>query len=210
MSRDPIVFVVDDDAAARQSLAMLLGSMGIEVATFDSGEALLAAAPFDETRHSCLLLDVRMPGMSGMAVLEQLHRQGIRIPTVVISGYGDIPMAVRAMKLGAVDFIAKPIDQQAILDLVQGLLRQPPTPATALPNAETLERWHLLTPREREVFQAVAAGRSNKTIAKELGLSVRTVEIHRARLMRKLGAHGLADLVLLGVQLRSHWRDGPD
>lgn len=210
MSDDPVVYIVDDDADVRQSLEMLLDSVGIEAASYCSGDALLEANPFDATRQACLLLDVRMPGMSGMTVLERLHTAGIRIPTVMITGYGDIPMAVRAMKLGAVDFITKPVNHQALLDLIQNLLRQAPAPAAEVPDSEAVERWRTLTPRERQVFQAVAAGRSNKNIAFEMGLSVRTVEAHRARVMRKLMARSVADLVLLAVQLRSHRDDRED
>ncbi len=202
MTGDPTVFIVDDDADVRDSLEMLLDSVGIRTLTFPSGDALLAADPFDQASHACLLLDVRMPGLSGMAVLEHLHGRGVRIPTVMITGYGDIPMAVRAMKLGAVDFITKPVNHQALLDLIQKLLRRMPVPSAELPDAEMVDRWRTLTPREREVFWAVAGGNSNKTVAFELGLSVRTVEAHRARVMRKLRVRNLADLVLLAVQLR--------
>jgi len=205
---DTLVLVVDDDADVRDSLRMLLESVGVEVLTYPSADALLAADPFADPRPKCLLLDVRMPGMSGMALLEHLHTTGNEIPTVMVTGYGDIPMAVRAMKLGAVDFVTKPVNHQALLDLIQNTLRRMPTQRSEAPSPETLERWRSLTPREQDVFHGITAGRSNKSVAFDLGLSVRTVEAHRARMMRKLGARNLADLVLLAVRLRVRPREG--
>lgn len=200
------VIVVDDDQDTRDSLRLLLESVDLDVRTFASADELLAAEPFDDHRRVCLVLDVRLPGMNGMALLEHLHGTGKTVPTVMMTGYGDIPMAVTAMKLGAVDFVAKPVNYRVLLDLVLGVLRRLPPENAELPTTETLALWRKLTPREQDVFQGVTAGRSNKAVAFDLGLSVRTVEAHRARLMRKLGAQNLADLVLLAVELRGRRR----
>lgn len=201
-----LVIVVDDDDHERDSLRLLLESVGLTVLTFPNATALLAADPFESHERVCLISDVRLPGMSGMALLERLHEAGKTVPTVMMSGYGDVQTAVRAMKLGAVDFVAKPVDGQVLLDLVQGMLRRLPAERAEPPATEILDLWRTLTPREQDVFRGVTAGRSNKAVAFDLGLSVRTVEAHRARMMRKLGARNLADLVLLAVALRGRHR----
>ncbi len=192
--RSGTVYVVDDDYDVRESLCMLLRSLGMRAAAFASaGEFLGAAGPDPE---GCLVADVRMPGMSGLELQQELARRGIPLPVIVITGHGDVPTAVTAMKGGAVDFLQKPFSDQALLDRVHGALRLYAAGRARRALAEELSaRLAGLTPREREVLQRVAAGKPNKIIARELGLSTRTVEIHRARVMKKMRARSLADLV---------------
>jgi len=204
VSATPLVYVVDDDEDVRDSLRMLLESVGVEVSTFPSADAFLEQVDSVRGRPCCLLLDVRMPGMSGMALLERLERSRLQLPTIIITGHGDIPMAVRAMKLGALDFLSKPFNHQELLDLVQEALRRPsaPAPPDLLAEEDLAERWQSLTAREQEIFWAIVGGAANKVIAYDLGISIRTVEAHRARIMKKMRVRKLADLVLLSVQLQ--------
>lgn len=203
MSPSALVYVVDDNPDIRDSIAMLLSTVGIEVTTFASADELLSAFPGEETgRPSCLLLDVRMPGMSGMTLLERFKAEHVRLPTIMITGHGDIDMAVRAMKLGAVDFLTKPFNGQRLLDLVQETLRKAAEPAASARSTEAAgELIQVLTPREREVFDRIVSGDSNKAIAFDLGVSIRTVETHRARIMQKLGAESVVDLVRLALSV---------
>ncbi len=196
MSACPVVYVVDDNAEVRESIGMLLETVGLETIGFASADAFLDRfAPRDD-QPACLLLDVRMPGMSGMALLERLQADKVSLPTILITGHGDIDMAVRAMKLGAVDFLTKPFNAQRLLDLVQDAVRERRLrPAPGMERGEALSRLQTLTPREREVFDLLVAGTSNKAIAINLGVSIRTVETHRAHIMRKLNAQHLVDLV---------------
>ena len=202
MSTAPLVHVVDDDPDVRASLAMLLGSVAMDVQTYESARDFLAGFTDAGDRPTILLLDVRMPGMSGMALLERLRAEHPSLPIILITGHGDIDMAVRAMKLGAKDFLTKPITSQSLLDRIQDVLRQA---ASASPESDAeaaAARLETLTPREREVFDRVVSGESNKVIAVELGISIRTVESHRASIMEKLGAKTLVDLVLLSASLK--------
>lgn len=203
MTPKPLVYVVDDDADVRDSLHLLLESVGIEVEAFGSADAFLERGDMEQDRACCLLLDVRMPGMGGISLLEHLRRHKALLPTVVITGHGDIPMAVRAMKLGAVDFISKPYNHQVLLDLVQETLSRTPAKAVVerVSEEELIERWRNLTEREQEVFWNVVRGAANKVIAVDLGISIRTVEAHRARIMKKMQVRKLADLVLQSVRL---------
>jgi two-component system response regulator FixJ len=188
------VFVVDDDYDVRASLALLLRSVGIEARCFDSAEALLSALAPESA--GCVVADVRMPGMSGMELQQELERRGLALPFIFITGHADVPMAVAAMKAGALDFLEKPFSDQALLDRVQAALRlDAARRRERAAHAAVRERLAALTPREREVMERVVAGKPNKIVARELGLSTRTVEIHRARLMEKLGARSLAELV---------------
>jgi two-component system, LuxR family, response regulator FixJ len=211
MNTAPIAYIVDDDPALRDALSLLLESVEIESRAFARAEDLLQSGLLHSPRPACLLADVRMPGISGIALLERLREDGIRIPTILITGYGDIPMAVRAMKLGAIDFITKPVNHQALIDLVQDTLRENSvTPGTAADDDEAddlLRRFNELTPRQQQVFRSITAGQSNKSVADELGISVRTAEFHRARIMKKMSAHNLADLTLARVTIES--RLGP-
>jgi two-component system response regulator FixJ len=203
MSKPPVVHVVDDDAAVRESLAELLRSVGMEVRTYPSGDAFLARLQDEGERPRSVLLDVRMPGTGGMAVLARLRAERPDLPVIMITGHGDIEMAVRAMKLGAKDFITKPVAAQVLLDRLQEVLSQAVDQAAeTLATEEAAARFAALTSRERDVFDRVVSGASNKAIAIDLGISVRTVETHRASLMEKLDAKTLVDLVLLSVTLK--------
>lgn len=195
--------VVDDHPEVRNALKLLLHSVRIDAEAYGSADEFLAAFSPDSDPPALVLLDVRMPGMSGMALLEQLRTQCPALPVIMITGHGDIDMAVRAMKLGATDFITKPFSAQALLDRIQDVLRR----AAEAEGAETAvsaatSRLEYLSAREREVFDRIVAGQSNKAIAINLGISVRTVESHRARVMDKLQAKSLVDLVLLSVEDR--------
>jgi len=193
MPENEWIHVVDDDAAVRDSLQVLLETSGYSVRTYSSGSALLDDPP----QSGCVLLDVRMPDLDGIAVLERLRAQGVSVPVIMITGHGDVSLAVRAMKAGAVDFIEKPFDQNAILESIRtALASAAPAPVT---KPEAVERLGQLTPREREVLHGLIAGLPNKAIALELGISPRTVEIHRARVMEKTGARNLPELVRLGI-----------
>jgi len=188
------VFIVDDDEAVRDSLQWLMRSVGLPSRTFRSASAFLAE--YDRTAPGCLLLDIRMPGMSGLELQERLIHDGITLPLLFITGHGDVPMAVRALKAGALDFIEKPFNDQELLDRVQRALardqEQRVEAAQALAARERLAR---LTPREREVLDRVVAGTLNKVMADELGVSQKTIEAHRAKVMQKLEARSVSDLV---------------
>jgi FixJ family two-component response regulator len=188
------VFVVDDDYDVRASIALLLRSVGVEARCFDSAETLLAA--LDGGSAGCVVTDVRMPGMSGLELQQELARRGLALPLIMITGHADVPMAVAAMKAGALDFLEKPFGDQQLIDRVQAALRLDAARREERgAEAAVRERLAGLTPREREVMEHVIAGKPNKIIARELDLSTRTVEIHRARVMEKLGARSLAELV---------------
>jgi two-component system, LuxR family, response regulator FixJ len=188
------VFVVDDDRAVRESLALLVQSVGLEVETFaGAGEFLDAYRP---DRRGCLITDIRMPGMSGLELQERLTENGYHIPVIVLTGFGDVPAAVRALKGGAVDFVEKPFNPQALLDLVQqALVRDTELREQAAREADLAERMALLTPREREIMALVVAGKANKVIAIDLSISERTVELHRGRIMKKMQARSVAELM---------------
>lgn len=204
MTAKPIVYVVDDNRELRQSLSMLLDTVGLEVLSYASAYEFLGDSHRDHNRPACLLLDVRMPGMSGIALLERLQADKVSIPTIVITGHGDIEMAVRAMKLGAVDFLTKPFNAQRLLDLVQDALREgQENPAPDIDGGEAALRLQKLTEREREVFDCLVRGAANKAVAADLGVSTRTVETHRANIMRKLNAKNLVDLVRLSMSSKS-------
>ncbi|MEO2168581.1 MAG: response regulator transcription factor [bacterium] len=194
MSAEPTVFVVDDDSAMRDSLRWLLESVDFAVLAFESAPDFLKH--YDRQRPSCLILDVRMPGMSGLDLQDELLRRGINIPMIMISAHGDVPVAVRALKSGAIDFIEKPFSEQLLLDRVrQALASDERASREGKVNDEIAERVKELTPREKEVMDLVVKGRPNKAIAAHLGLSQKTVEIHRARVMAKMKAGSLAELV---------------
>jgi len=193
---EPTVFVVDDDAAVRQSFEWLVGSVGLRTETFESARAFLKA--YDPARPGCLVLDVRMPGMSGLELQERLLAEGITLPIIMVSGYGDVPTAVRVMKQGAVDFVEKPFSDQAMLDRIQASIeRDQRTREADAERAGARDSRASLTRRETEVMESVIAGRSNKEIARALAISPKTVEVHRANVMKKMRADSLADLVRL-------------
>jgi two-component system response regulator FixJ len=195
------VFIVDDDPNVREGLAALLAAKRYNVETFASAEEFLALR---SGRSGCLVADVRMPGMSGLELQRELVRRGQPIPTVIITGHGDVPLAVAALKAGAVDFLEKPFDSDALLASVEEALRRAGRrPETGFDYAEIAARAAELSAREREVMDLVVAGHPNKVIAHRLGIAIRTVEIHRARVMEKLGARNLSELVRMAILLES-------
>ncbi|HEX9803100.1 MAG TPA: response regulator transcription factor [Gammaproteobacteria bacterium] len=194
MSGKSTVFIVDDDEAVRDSLSWLMQSVGLSTETFPSADAFLQG--FGEDRPGCLLLDIRMPGISGLELQSLLRERGFRLPLVVISGHADVPMAVRALKAGAFDFIEKPFNDQLLLDTVQRAIEHDRQQRESHARVDVWRRrLDTLTPREREVLQLVVGGASNKQISSELGVSMKTVEAHRARVMDKLQADSLSELV---------------
>ena len=190
----PTVFVVDDDPAIRFAMQALMESIGLKHEILASGDEFLENV--SDQRSGCLVLDIRMPGLGGLELQEELIRRGNTLPIIFITGHGDVPMAVDAMQKGAVDFIQKPFRDQDLLDRVrEALATDEEQRKTQQEHAEVAERLARLTNREREVFDLVVTGKPNKVIAYELGVSQRTVEIHRARVMEKMSAKSLADLV---------------
>ena len=198
MNNKPTVFVVDDDQAMRNSLKWLIESVAMQVETFDSADAFIRS--YYPGRSGCLLLDVRMPGMSGLELQEYLTEQRVSIPVIIITGHGDVPMAIRAMKAGAVDFIEKPFNDELLLESIRhALLKDEEQRDKQRQRAEIATRLARLTPREHEVMAMVTGGKANKEIAANLGVSAKTVEAHRARVMEKMQAHSLADLVRMAM-----------
>lgn len=201
MEQPPTVYVVDDDHAVRESLQWLIESVGLPVETFDSAKAFLTRCETGPVR-GCLVVDVRLPGVSGLDLQDQLRERGLYLPTIVITGHGDVPVAVRAMKAGALDFIEKPFSDQTLLDRIREAMDKDEQLHALRARCDVLvERYDRLTNREREVMQLVVAGRLNKQIAAELGLSHKTIEVHRAHVMDKMQADSLADLVRMAVVL---------
>lgn len=189
----PVVYVVDDDPAVRKSVAFLVGILDVEVVALDTAEAFLGA--YRAGRPSCLILDVRMPGMSGIELQEQLRREATDIPIIFVSGHGDIPMTVRAMRGGAVTFLTKPYSDQDLLDQVQKALHGDRLRQQERREEATLQaRYDLLTLREQEVLALIVQGSTNKHVAQALDISVKTVETHRARVMDKMRVQNLAEL----------------
>jgi FixJ family two-component response regulator len=190
----PAVYVVDDDQAVCNSLRLLLKSVGLATLTMDSAAKFLAA--YQPNQPGCLVLDVRMPDMSGLELQQELNVRGATIPVIFITGHGDVPMAVEAMRHGAFDFLQKPFRDQELVDRIQlALVRDASTRATLKEHEDIRDRLKSLTPREREVLALMTEGKPNKVMAHELGISQRTLEIHRARVMEKSGASSLAQLV---------------
>lgn len=199
MRQQPTVHIVDDDPAIRKSLRWLIESIGLPVVLHPSAQAFLDA--YDPSVPGCVVLDVRMPGMSGLDLQEKLRELELEIPVIIVTGYGDVPMAVRAMKAGAVDFIEKPVSDQVLLDHIQRAI------AADLDNhqrrarsAEVLQRVEKLTRRERQVMALVIAGKSSREIAEELGVSFKTVEAHRAKIMKKMEAKSVPHLIRMSMQ----------
>jgi two-component system response regulator FixJ len=196
----PIVFIVDDDEAVRNSLRLLVKSVGLTAAALVSAQEFLAS--YDPLQPGCLVLDVRMPGMSGLELQQQLNLRGAVIPVIFITGHGDVPMAVEAMQQGAFDFLQKPFRDQDLIDRIQRALEKDRVNRAELGKRSDLRARHeALTPREREVLALVMSGKANKVMAADLGLSQRTVEVHRARVMEKMGASSLAHLVRMVLDL---------
>jgi len=196
--RQPIVYVVDDDEAVRNSLRMLLKSLGIAAVTHGSAAEFLAG--YDPEQPGCLVLDVRMPEMSGPELQDELNRRGAIIPVIFVTGHGDVPMAVEAMHRGAVDFLQKPFGDKDLVDRIQRALTADRGNRALLGEKDQIRaRIALLTPRERQVLELVILGEANKVIAGHLGVSQRTVEIHRAHVMEKMGVSALAHLVRMSI-----------
>jgi two-component system response regulator FixJ len=190
----PVVYIVDDDEAVRGSLRMLMRSVGLQAQALGSAREFLDT--YDRRQSGCLVLDVRMPQMSGLELQQQLNQRGATIPVIFISGHGDVPMAVEAMQHGAFDFLQKPFRDQELLDRVQrALALDAQSRATSAADAQIRDRLKSLTPREQQVMRLVTLGKANKVVGAELGVSQRTVEIHRAHVMEKMQARSLAELV---------------
>ncbi len=192
------VVIVDDDEAVRDSLQALLEAKGYTTAAYASAEAFLAA--YRPGQAGCALVDLRMPGMDGMALIRQLAATGAMLPTIMVTGHGDVPLAVQAMKAGASDFVEKPYANDAILEVVERALKSAQRPAAGDGvSAEVAARVAALTPREHEVLEQLVVGHPNKIIAYELKISPRTVEIHRANLMKKMQAESLSHLIRMAL-----------
>lgn len=192
----PTVFVIDDDASVRKSLSRLLRSLGFDVETFPSAETFLKREPFEGV--GCIILDIRMPGLDGMALQDQLSKAGSNLPIIFISGHGDIPTSVRAMKKGAIDFLPKPFDDEELLEAVRRAVEknaQIRCERTEIDHA--LQQLQRLTPREHEVLRYIITGMLNKQIGFKLGIAEKTIKIHRGRIMEKLRIGSVADLVRL-------------
>jgi RNA polymerase sigma factor (sigma-70 family) len=198
----PVVFVVDDDPSVAAALKRLIRSVGLDVQTFRTAEEFLRVTRPEGP--ACLVLDVRLPGVSGLDLQQKLGEAGLLLPVVFITGHGDIPMTVRAMKAGAVEFLPKPFREQDLLDAIQRAIRQ--DRSARQQRAELLalrQRYESLTPREAEVFRLVASGMPNKQVAATLGMSEKTIKVHRGRIMHKMQAQSLPDLVRMAGKLES-------
>lgn len=204
--RKPTIFIVDDDPSVRESTELMLKSVGFNVKTFVSAQDFLDAR-FQEG-PGCVVLDVRMPGMSGLELQEKLVSVKTPLPVIFITGHGTVPMSVRAMKAGAVDFLQKPFEEQDLLDAIQRAISQQRERKSKRDEADELrKRLKALTPREYEVFSLLVTGMANKEVAYELGTSERTVKAHRARVMEKMSARSFADLVRFAETLKTHSTD---
>jgi two-component system, LuxR family, response regulator FixJ len=194
------IYVVDDDDGMRRALSLLLNTVGYKTAAFANPKDFLEKYKPDTA--GCLVLDIRMPGMSGLELQQHLNRMGSMLPVIFITGHGDVPMAVQAMKEGAFEFVQKPFRDQDLLDRINHALQQDKENRNTLARrADVLHRLETLTPREKQVMELVVDGAANKVIAIDLGLSERTVEIHRAKVMEKMGARSVAHLVKLQMSL---------
>jgi two-component system response regulator FixJ len=197
-SEKAVVHVIDDDEAMRQSLAFLLGAVGMEVQTYESAVAFLKVAP--DVKAGCVITDVRMPELSGVELLRRLRELKLGIPVIVITGHGDVPLAVEAMKIGALDFLEKPFDDEVLLASVRSALNQLDRDQKRQAERSDIEgRLATLSNRERDVLEGLVAGHANKQIAYDLGISPRTIEIYRANLMTKMQAASLSDLVRMAL-----------
>jgi FixJ family two-component response regulator len=197
----PVVYVVDDEKQIRESLGMLLKTMDLNVEMYSNAQDFLS--DYNAEQHGCLVLDVRMPGMSGLELQAQLASERINIPIIIITGHGDVPMAVQAIRVGALDFIEKPFREQELLDSIQKAIK---LDAENKENRAEQEKWKeafsALTPREREIVRELVLGKANKLIAYELGISPKTVDFHRANIMDKLGVESVVELVRLIQKLK--------
>jgi two-component system response regulator FixJ len=198
--RKPVVYILDDDDGMRRALTILITTVGYQPVAFAKPAEFLSK--YDPGQPGCLVLDVRMPEMSGLEVQQHLNKTGSMLPVILVSGHGDIPMAVQAMKDGAFDFLQKPFRDQELIDRINGALKLDAENRASVDRLADLKaREESLTPREREVLALVVDGKANKVIAIDLGLSERTVEIHRANVMEKMGARSVAHLVKMHLML---------
>jgi FixJ family two-component response regulator len=205
---EPTVFIIDDDPAVRQALTVLVRSMHLRAEAYESAQQFLDV--WQPGRPGCLLLDVRMPGVSGLELLEQLNHRETRLPAIIMSAYGDVPMVVRAMKAGALNFLEKPCRDQQLWEAIQEALRWDAVHRQhAVLRTKILHRLEDLTPGEHQVLQRLIEGKSNRTIAAELNLSVRTIEVRRAKLMKKMKAESLAELIRLALSADPHYGKPP-
>ena len=201
LNQEATVFVVDDDDAVRESLAFLMKSIGLKAESFPSAQDFLNS--YNPARAGCLVLGIRMPGMSGLELQDKLIQMGSILPIIFITGHGDVPMAVKAIKAGAADFVQKPFRDQELIDRIREVLEEDShARAEKLQRTEILRRMETLTEREREVMGQVVDGKANKVVAIDLNVSQRTVEIHRANVMEKMKARSLAQLVRLVMKAR--------
>ncbi len=199
---DPVVFIVDDDPAVRDSLCMLVKGLGVQIQTYPAAEAFIN--DFDAGTPGCLVLDIRMGGMNGLELQEQLAQRQVDLPIIFITGYGDIPTAVRATRKGAVDFIEKPFNHEVLLERIQQAIKLNARSRQAkAQHAEVATRIENLSPREREVMELVISGMTSKQIARQLCRSEKTIKAHRLHLMKKLRAHTSTELVRMALTARS-------
>lgn len=195
-----IVYVIDDDSALRDSISFLLASAGMSVQLFDSAEAFLAAAP-STLSGGCILTDIRMQGLDGIELLQRLREAGHKVPVIVMTGHGDVPLAVKAMKLGATDFLEKPFDGDVLVKVVRSAFQpEAPIAAADAQSAELMSRLASLSERESQVLRGLVNGQTNKEIAREFDLSPRTVEVYRAKLMTKMQAGSISELVRFAIK----------
>jgi len=197
---EAVVHVIDDDEAMRDSLSYLLDSAGIAARTYESAVEFLSG--IDSVRAGCIVTDVRMPEMSGLDLIRRLRNQGIDLPVIVMTGHADVPLAVEAMKAGALEFLEKPFEEEVLLHAIQIALRGGPPGQDPTEKKRLQAIFKALSPREQQVLDGVVAGKLNKVIAFELGISPRTVEVYRANMMSKTGAHGLSELVQMVMHAR--------
>ena len=198
MQPEPMIYVIDDDEAVRQSIEFLLKTVGITVRGFDSAKAFFEVLP--QIEHGCVVTDVRMPEITGIDVLREVNKIKPGLPVIVITGHGDVPLAVEAMKLGAADFLEKPFDDDLLIESVRSALNREADAARRKAEiGEINDKLNALSNRERQVLEGLVAGKPNKTIAFDLGISPRTVEIYRANLMTKMSANSLSDLVRMAM-----------
>lgn len=198
--KNPTIHVVDDDQAVRESIEWLIGSVGLDIQTYGSANEFLDN--YTEDSLGCLILDVRMPGLSGLDLQHILSDRGIDLPIIFVTGHGDVPMAVRALKNGAVDFIEKPFNDQVLLDTIHSAVQKHRDRLKKRAQLENLKsRYDNLTSREQEVMDRVVTGKPNRDIGEELGISVKTVEVHRAKVMDKMQARTIADLVKMAMMI---------
>ncbi len=202
-SSSPTVFIVDDDPAVRDAIGCLVESVGLRCRLFSSGQEFLDVS--SPSLSGCMILDVRMAGISGLELQEKLRDRGIEIPIIIVSGHGDIPMAVQAMKHGAMDFLEKPFRNQTLLDLINRSMEENAKLCCERSiHAENGDRYAQLTAREKQVFELLVEGKATKLIAHDLNLSPRTIEVHRAHIMEKIGAQSASDLVRFAYILRGN------